>query len=674
MAPRSETALPYPARGVGMATNAFGRPGLALGTYPEQDDAPIPGASRAFSWAGHKRSGWQAFRPHLAKLHALAARLDGLPQELLDLELAGLRLRLTAAPWDPTLALEAFPLIRELSGRTLGMRHHDVQLFGGWSIYNGTIAEMHTGEGKTLTATLAAGTAALSGIPVHVITANDYLAARDAQLMGPLYSAMGLTVGVVVEGMPSTARREAYRCNITYTTNKQVAFDYLRDRVSRGPTRSRLRRALSKLDAREPPALVLRGLSFAIIDEADSVLIDEARTPLILSQGTDTADEQGRYHEALELAARLRRDVDFTIASRDRQAGLTAEGQARLAELARPLGGIWGGARWRETLVCQALLAEHLFIRDRDYLVQDGTIKIIDGTTGRTMADRSWERGLQQMVETKEGCALSDNKETLARISYQRFFRRYLRLAGMTGTAQEVRRELASVYGVTVVPVPPHQPSLRVVRPPRTYRTLDAKIDAVVASAIAERTNDRPVLIGTRTVEMSDTLGRAFERAGVPTQVLNARQDQAEADIIAAAGQAGTITVATNMAGRGTDINVSHGAKAAGGLHVIVAEHNDAARIDRQLIGRTARQGDPGSYQFLCSLEDDLPRSVVPLIVRRGLARLSRSENPVYGRLLSRFVRFFQWRLECRHRRARKELDAQDERLTDSLAFTGQRE
>ena len=559
-----------------------------------------------------------------------------------------------------------FALVREAAQRTLGQRHFDVQLMGAWAMLNGRVAEMQTGEGKTLTATLAAAAAALAGRAVHVITVNDYLAGRDAAGMEPIYRTLGLSVGCVRHGMDADARRAAYRCDITYCSNKEVAFDYLRDRVALG---GRPRPIAMQVDAlagsRHSPRLVLRGLQFGIVDEADSVLVDEARTPLILSAEAKQGHEEKLHGEALELARQLGEDA-FTVRATGVQ--ITDAGLARLDDLCRALGGVWRGPRRREQLVRQALTALHVFRRDRHYLVRDGKVMIIDEYTGRLMPDRSWEQGLHQLIELKEGCEATGRRDTLARISYQRFFRRYVELSGMTGTAREVASELWAVYRLRVAAIPTHRPARRVRFPDRIYGRSEFKWQSVVERIRELVASGRPVLVGTRTVAASEELARRLEAAAIPYRLLNARQDREEAETVARAGEPGCVTVATNMAGRGTDIKLAPGIAELGGLHVIATELNDSARIDRQLFGRCGRQGDQGSCEAILALDEDLVASYMPLARRLGyLARVP----SLIGRALFALA---QWRAERAHSRARRDLLDMDDYLGDVLAFSGRGE
>jgi preprotein translocase subunit SecA len=535
------------------------------------------------------------------------------------------------------------------------------------------LAEMETGEGKTLTATLPACAAALAGIPVHIITVNDYLVERDAALMGPVYAAFGLTVGTVRDGETDPdARRAAYACDVTYVTNKQIAFDYLRDRLARGDRRALLRMRLGEVLEGRPQAggLLLRGLCYAIVDEADSVLVDEARTPLILSQQRQGSELAQTCREALGIAAKLSAGRDYRVDRRARKIELTDEGHGRTAARAQKLGGIWSGQRRREELVLQALSAEHLFLRDQQYVVRDGKVQIVDANTGRVMADRSWEAGLHQMIEAKEGCELTGQRETLARISYQQFYRRYLRLAGMTGTAREVARELRSVYGLRSVVIPPRRPRQRVARGRQITVSADAKHRAIADRVRERRQSGQPVLVGTQSVATSEALSALLREAGIPHELLNARQDAREAEIVARAGQLGRVTVATNMAGRGTDIAIAPGVTELGGLHVVVAEPSEARRIDRQLIGRCGRQGDPGSYETFASLDDALVADRAGQRLLRVLRRFA-AGGPIQRRIALRYLATAQRSAERRQAHARRQLMSVEEYLEKALAFAG---
>ena len=649
------------------------RPGIALGGYPQREDlrdswldaaaAGIAGFVR--QRASGRNPGHEEF---LERVNAAAASLAGLSnQQIRDL-VPELRRRLYSEGLKEELVAQVFAIAREGADRLLRMRPFDVQLIGGRVMLEGKIAEMETGEGKTLTATLPACAAALAGIPVHIVTVNDFLVMRDAAWMKPVYAFFGLKVGTITEGMQPDARRAAYACDITYCTNKQLVFDYLKDRLMLGQESRPLHLQVESLHAEFPRTrrVLLRGLCFVIVDEADSVLIDEARTPLIISSAGDTSHARQIYGEAVDLARQLRSGLDFAIHPRDREIELTELGRRRAGELAEPYGGVWIGPRRREELVRRALAALYLFQRDKHYLVRGEKVQIVDEYTGRVMADRSWERGLHQMIEAKESLPITGQQETLARISYQRFFRRYLRIAGMTGTVREVARELWSVYRLPVVTIPTNRPVRRQQLADQVHVTAAGKWAAIVESARAHHAAGCPVLIGTRSVAASEHLSELLTQAALPHQVLNARQDQEEAKVIAGAGERGRITVATNMAGRGTDIRLGPGVAELGGLHVLATERHDARRIDRQLFGRGGRQGDPGSYQSIVSLEDEIVQELFgPYAARLG-KRLPRAG----GLLLAAAQRMAE-----RHNvRMRRELLRIDDHLSDMLAFTGRPE
>lgn len=609
----------------------------------------------------------------VAKVAEQGEGLDRLPDRELRAEAAKVRDKLRRDGLSEDLVCRAFALVREVAHRTIGQRHYDVQIFGGWVLLNGCIAEMATGEGKTLTATLAAATAAMAGVPVHIITVNDYLTGRDAQEMKPIYEMLGLTVGAITHDLDPVARRGAYACDITYCCNKELAFDYLRDRLVVGRQPNRIQLQLERLygDATRLRQLVLRGLCFGIVDEADSVLVDEARVPLIISGAGGQVPEKKIYETALALARGLERGQDFSLDGRERSIRLTPAGQAALTMRAADLKGIWSGPRRREELVRQALTALYLFHRDVHYLVRDEKVQIIDEYTGRIMGDRSWEQGLHQMIELKEGCPLTPMQTSLARITYQRFFRRYLWLSGMTGTAQEVAGELWNVYRLATVTIPTNRPLQRRSHGDRLFATADQKWDAVVDRIGELRGQGRPVLVGTRSVAASEVLSAHLIKAHIEHVVLNARQDEAEASVVAAAGEEGRVTVATNMAGRGTDIKLVRRVAEAGGLHVLATERHEAARIDRQLYGRAGRQGDPGSYEAMMSLEDDLMVTPRGRISRWAARLLLSSGRPLQGRLARFIVRRAQVSAERMHARIRRELLQSEDQLESTLAFSG---
>ena len=570
-------------------------PGALWGRYPERRDrgreapGPMPTARRYAAFVRRVQ------RMDLRTIgdKALTARVFELRRRLAQEGLT-----------EPAMAL-ALAIASEFAARELGTRPHAVQLHAARAMLDERLAEMATGEGKTLAAALAAAVAALARVPVHLITVNDYLARRDGEHLRPLYARMGLTTGIVTQQMDAASRRTAYACDITYCTAKELVFDYLRDSTVRGRDAGTLQ---ERIDALVAPRTVLRGLCMAIIDEADSVLLDEARVPFILSRAGAPQSRPEHFERALELAARLEQGRDFSLDAELRNAELTRAGREALAGSAQNADRLWALPRYREEAVSLALCALHLFHRDRDYLVRDGRVELIDATTGRTAPGRAWSRGLHQMIELKEGCRPGQVLETAAELTYQRFFCRYLRVCGMSGTLSEGRRELAQVYGLRVARVPLRTASLRRVLPTRVFADERARWAFVVRRARDLRDAGRAVLIGTDTVADSQALSEAMHDAGLEHVLLNARHDQAEAEVVAAAGAPGRITVATSMAGRGTDIALDPEVARRGGLHVILCQANASPRIDRQFLGRCARRGEPGSCETLHLLDARLPR------------------------------------------------------------------
>jgi len=647
--------------------------GSSAAAYALRNDASLGALDRvAARLAARLKSGqrsWRSLSRILRDVHRHDGRFSGLALDALQRAAADLSYRLKTSRLARPVVGETFALISEVAERMLGFRHFDVQLVGGWAMLNGMVAEMETGEGKTLTATLPASTAALAGIPVHVITVNDYLAERDAETMRPIYEALGLTVGVALASMSEAERKAAYECDITYTTNKQVAFDHLRDRIRLRGKSSQM--SLHFLDDRS--GLLLRGLFFALVDEADSVLVDEAVTPLIISRRGKPLFEKDMLVAALEAAGALELGVHYQLNKSERRLTLTAAGEERLESWAEHRVGLWRNTRYRHELIVQALRALHLFERDQHYLVDEGKVKIIDEFTGRVLDGRSWEQGLHQLIEVKEDCEITGQMETIGRISYQRFFRRYLMLAGMSGTVQEVGGEMRDVYGLDVARIRTNVKKRRRVEAPRITVGSEEKWRRVVERIAAVHAQGRPVLVGTRAVSASEHLSELLRREGLPHRVLNARRDRDEAEIVAEAGGRGKITVATNMAGRGTDIKLGPGVAELGGLHVIATERHEARRIDRQLFGRCARQGDPGSFEEIVSLEDQLVAIYLPDWLRPP-ARWLASTRGAGRRLALALVTLAQRKAQARGARMRVQMQKMDEYLGNVLAFTGRLE
>ncbi len=529
-------------------------------------------------------------RPLVAKINALEPEMQALADEELPQRLAVYREQVQNGEKDLDAVLpEVFALVREASTRVLGMRHYDVQLLGAMALHNGKIAEMKTGEGKTLVATLAVILNSLEGKGVHVVTVNDYLAKRDAEWMGRLYNFLGLSVGVIVAGLSDEQRKEAYGADITYGTNNEFGFDYLRDNM--------------KFYAEQ---LVQRGHHYAIVDEVDSILIDEARTPLIISGASDESTDL--YQKVDEVVRTLEKEKHYTVDEKGKTASLTDEGVLYVEE---QLGieNLYDTANiTAQHHVLQSLKAHTVFRRDVDYIVKDDQVVIVDEFTGRLMAGRRFSDGLHQALEAKEHVTVAAENQTLASITFQNYFRMYDKLSGMTGTADTEAVEFAQIYGLEVSTIPPNRPMVRKDMPDLIYRTRREKMQAIIQAIKELHATGQPVLVGTISIETSELISQLLKREGVPHSVLNAKHHAQEAEIVAQAGQAGKVTIATNMAGRGTDIKLGEGVVELGGLHILGTERHESRRIDNQLRGRSGRQGDPGRSKFFLSLEDDLMR------------------------------------------------------------------
>ncbi len=600
--------------------------------------------------------------------------------ESTDAELEGLlhssRDRLKIEGINRSTITESFAVVREVSGRVLGMRHHHTQIRVSISLLRGCIAEMATGEGKTLAATLACATAGLAGIPVHVVTINDYLAQRDGEEMTPLYEALGLSVGIITHDAELSERRQTYACDICFCSNKELTFDFLKDRlVLDGSENTRvLQAALLTKDSQWAEKLLLRGLHFAIVDEADSVLIDEARTPLIISgQETFGQREELLLKQAMDIAAAYQKDIHFEE-NEDASIHITPRGERLVIELTADLEGLWKSSFYRDPLVRQALLALHVYHLDRDYIVdEEGLVQIVDPYTGRVMPGRSWGQGLQQMIEMKEACELTKPRETNAEISYQNFFRKYHHLSGMTGTVTEVASEILDVYRLRSETIPLLKVSQRKTLLREVYQTEVQKLTRIANIVAAQAGVGQPILIGTNAVSSSEAISEILSAQGLKHTVLNARQDEDEAGIVALAGELGAVTVATSMAGRGTDIKLSKAAKDAGGLHVIVTELQDARRIDRQLAGRSARQGDPGMASEILSMEDRLIKKMSGPFIRSLSAFFATTNVAMPSWLGMLTQKNCQKRIEKSHYGQRLQLIKSDGQRQQTMAFAGEK-
>ncbi len=545
---------------------------------------------------------------------AVAAResgLQGLSEYEVRKESLSLRYRARSGESLDRLLVEAFALVREAGRRKLGMRHFDVQLLGGAAVHHRSIAEMQTGEGKTLTATLPMYLAALEGKGAHLATVNDYLAKRDADWMQPLYEALGMTVGVIQSQQPQVERRKAYACDVTYGTANEMGFDFLRDRLLKRRIDEGHRDLFGEMlggeaIAQEKP--VQRELHFMLVDEADSILIDEARTPLIISAlpGEDEKIAAEAYSWAAEVAPRFEEDDHYEYDHKEKRVDLTLDGRRLVRELPKPPATDKLPLSTIYEYVERAVKVGREMILDRHYVVRDGEIVIVDEFTGRLAEGRKWRAGIHQAVEAKENVEVTFETNQAARITIQDLFLRYARLTGMTGTARSSARELRKIYKTHVLPIPTNRPPIRKQLPTEVYGTSDAKWRAIVEDVLVEHEKGRPVLVGTRSIDKSEIVSRLLGERGLEHTVLNARHIAKEAEIVAAAGQQRKITVATNMAGRGTDIKLGEGVEELGGLHVVCTELHESQRIDRQLIGRCGRQGDPGTYRQFLALDDEI--------------------------------------------------------------------
>ena len=619
----------------------------------------------------------------VAKINALEPEIQTLSDDQLKAKTAEFRERVAGGEALDKVLPEAFAVCREASKRVMGMRHYDVQLIGGMVLHLGKIAEMRTGEGKTLVATLPVYLNALEGKGVHVVTVNDYLARRDAAQMGKLYNWLGLSVGVVYPGMPHSDKREAYGCDITYGTNNEFGFDYLRDNM-----------ALTRADRYQ------RGLHYAIVDEVDSILIDEARTPLIISGPADDSPEL--YIRVNRVVPHLIRqeaeegDGDFWVDEKGKQVYLSEAGMEHAETLLREAGiigedndnGLYAPQNLTVVHHLNAALRAHaIYQRDVDYIVRDGEVVIVDEFTGRTLAGRRWSDGLHQAVEAKEGVPVQRENQTLASITFQNLFRMYKKLSGMTGTADTEAFEFQSIYGLEVVVIPTNRPTIRKDSPDQVFLNRKGKFNAVLADIEECAKRGQPVLVGTTSIETSEMLSEHLRKAGVKHEVLNAKQHDREATIVANAGRPGSVTIATNMAGRGTDIVLGgsletelhelgedisdaqkaavkaawqerHDAvKAAGGLHIVGTERHESRRIDNQLRGRSGRQGDPGSSRFYLSLEDNLMRIFASDWVQKAMRLMGMKEDDVIeDRLVSRQIEKAQRKVEAHNFDIRKNL------------------
>ena len=573
---------------------------------------------------------------YVAQINSYSDAMSKLSDEALRAKTDEFKSRLAKGETLDQLLPEAYAVVREASTRVLGMRHFDVQMMGGVVLHQGRIAEMKTGEGKTLVATLPVYLNALTGKGVHVITVNDYLATRDSEQMGQLYNFLGLSVGLIVHGLDFNQRKEAYAADITYGTNNEFGFDYLRDNM-----------------VMHPENMVQRELNYALVDEVDSILIDEARTPLIISGPAEKPKDY--YTVVSKLIPRLRAEEDYTVDEKAKNVVLTEEGVAHVERLL----GIENLADENNMELAhhvnQGLRAHVIMKRDRDYVVRDDQVIIVDEFTGRLMFGRRYSEGLHQAIEAKEGVKIEKESQTLATITFQNYFRMYKKLAGMTGTAKTEEDEFRGIYGMDVVIIPTNKPVIREDRSDVVYRTQMGKYKAIVEKVVERYEAGQPVLVGTVSIQISELLSELLKRRGIPHQVLNAKYHDKEAEIVALAGQQHTVTIATNMAGRGTDIVLGDGVKDLGGLYIIGTERHEARRIDNQLRGRSGRQGDPGFTQFYISLEDDLMRRFGADNITGIMDKIGMDDDmPIENKMISKSIETAQKRVEVRNFEIRK--------------------
>ena len=570
--------------------------------------------------------------------------------------------------------LPALAAVREAADRKLGLRPFPVQLMGALALQGGQLAEMATGEGKTLTAGLAAVLAGWTKHPCHVVTVNDYLVQRDAEWLGPLYHFCGVRVGFVTASSNPAERAKNYGCDVTYVTSKELLADFLRDRLYLGRMQNPTRRLIRRMLAPQPEVqdgMVLRGLHTAIVDEADSILIDEAVTPLIISASHKNETLREAAQLAQQMIGGLKPETDYHTNLRYKEIELTKAGLQKMVEQAAHLPGLWQGYDRRLELVIQALVAREFFHRDQQYIVEDGKVMIVDEFTGRPMPQRSWRAGMHQAVEAKEGLAVSDPTETVARLSFQRFFKCFHKLSGMTGTAREAAGELWQVYGLPTVAIPSNKPCVRKQWPDRFFADENSKWLAIIAEVEKQHATGRPLLVGTRSVRASERLWQWLAERGLEAKILNATRLKDEAEIIALAGEKGRITIATNMAGRGTDIKLGRGVPTLGGLHVIATEWHESGRVDRQLFGRSGRQGDAGSAQAFVSFEDELIHKYLPQSVRK-IAVESWCRNLPGREKIAKFAfRFAQRKAQSLAFKQRKVVMRSDLWLDEALSFAG---
>jgi preprotein translocase subunit SecA len=609
------------------------------------------------------------------QISEMASKLRLVSDRILRSRLRGMQARFRRQEKDrQEILADVLACMVEVAERTLGLRPYPVQIMGAMALDQGYLTEMATGEGKSLTACLPAILSAWSGRPCHIVTVNDYLADRDATEMRPLYSFCGVSVGCVTGQMHPRERRANYEKGIVYTTSKELVADFLRDRLQFGhlqhPSRRLIHQMLRPWQAGFD-GVVMRGLDTAIVDEADSVLIDEAVTPLIISRAQENKPLVEASWNGHRMAAALELGADYHTDLKYREIRLTDEGKEKIKILSESLRGLWQGEARRNELVQQALTAREFYHCDKQYVVEDDKVVIVDEFTGRLMPNRTWRHGLHQAVEAKEGLEVTNPSETLARLSFQRFFRFFRKLSGMTGTAREAASEFWHIYGLPVITIPTNRPCIRKELPDSVFSDEEQKWQAIAEEVFRCNQTGRPLLVGTRSVKASEKLAAMLDSRGLEFNLLNAVRHREEARIVAAAGQQGKITIATNMAGRGTDIKLGRGVAEMGGLHVIATERHESGRIDRQLFGRCARQGDPGSVQAFMSVDDELIKRFVPKFMQPRLKSAVEREMPGARQMAQKALGYAQHAAQRLAFRQRKNVLQMDTWLEEALSFTG---
>jgi preprotein translocase subunit SecA len=633
---------------------------------------------------GARWSDWRSRAQHLLgvhrrRLHAEAAQADRLREQWRAIDDADLRARLEACRVSLRLGVveparlgpvrvQALACVALAAQRVTGQSPYSVQMLAALAMHEGLLVQMAAGEGKTLAVALAGVLHGWRGLPCHVVTANDYLAQRDAELMGPLYRYCGVSVSAVVHGLAPQAMRQAYGCDVVYATSKQLLADHLFDQIALEGATDAVRRRLRSLRA-DAAGVRSRGLYAAIVDEADSILIDEANTPLIISAPQPNPLLLSAVHAAREVADELQAERDFRVDIQFRDIDFTDAGRARIEALTHRLPAVWHAPERRDDLIRQALSARELYLRDRHYIVQDGKIEILDENTGRVMPGRSWSYGLHQAIEAREGVEITHPSRTMARMSFQEFFRHYHRLGGASGTLQAVRGELWWTYGLLTLVVPTRLPSRLTVPPLRHFADASAKWQALIQQVQVLHDQGHPVLVGTRRLSDSERLQARLAERGLDCAVLNAKQLEHEAQIVAEAGRPGRITVATNMAGRGTDIHIAAQVAAQGGLHVLMLEPHESVRVDWQLFGRAGRQGQPGHAQAYVALDDDLLRRHLPFWLVPLRALLARG-SAARAHLIGPLVAWSQRRAQARAFQQRRYLQQRERELKKQLSFS----